>query len=238
MPVVKLGADGALAHDGCRLVHVDAPVVDVDDSVGAGDSFDAGFLCGRLSGWTVGRSLALGVVCGSLSTRAAGGVAAQPTARRPRPSWPASSPPATLPRSVAGEREAAGLPALDRILAANRRGDDSGASLRSARQTRSCSTRRPPARRGRGSLLCIESTASQVNQEGGYTGMTPAGFADGVRTAAAAAGVPDDRLVLGGDHLGPYPWRGLPAADGDGRAPPSSATAWPPATRRSISTPA
>ena len=77
--MVKLGADGALAHDGCRLVHVDAPVVDVVDSVGAGDSFDAGFLCGRLSGWTVGRSLALGVVCGSLSARAAGGVAAQPT---------------------------------------------------------------------------------------------------------------------------------------------------------------
>ena len=78
LPVVKLGAAGALAHDGCRLVHVGAPVVDCVDSVGAGDSFDAGFLCGRLSGWTVSRSLALGVVCGSLSTRAAGGVAAQP----------------------------------------------------------------------------------------------------------------------------------------------------------------
>ncbi len=46
-----------------------------------GDSLDAGFLCGRLSGWDVGRSLALGVVCGSLSTRSAGGVAAQPTRR-------------------------------------------------------------------------------------------------------------------------------------------------------------
>jgi sugar/nucleoside kinase (ribokinase family) len=79
LPVVKLGADGALAHDGCRLVHTGAPVVDVLDPVGAGDSFDAGFLCGRLSGWSVGRSLALGVVCGSLSTRSAGGVAAQPT---------------------------------------------------------------------------------------------------------------------------------------------------------------
>jgi sugar/nucleoside kinase (ribokinase family) len=78
LPVVKLGAAGALAHDGCRLVHVDAPAVDVVDTVGAGDSFDAGFLCGRLSGWTVSRSLALGVVCGSLSTRAAGGVGAQP----------------------------------------------------------------------------------------------------------------------------------------------------------------
>jgi sugar/nucleoside kinase (ribokinase family) len=79
LPVVKLGASGALAHDGCRLVHVDAPATSVVDSVGAGDGFDAGFLCGRLSGWTVSRSLALGVVCGSLSVRAAGGVAAQPS---------------------------------------------------------------------------------------------------------------------------------------------------------------
>jgi sugar/nucleoside kinase (ribokinase family) len=78
LPVVKLGAAGALAHDGCRLVRVDAPVASVVDSVGAGDSFDAGFLCGRLAGWTVGRSLALGVVCGSHSTRAAGGIGAQP----------------------------------------------------------------------------------------------------------------------------------------------------------------
>jgi sugar/nucleoside kinase (ribokinase family) len=78
LPVIKLGAAGALAHDGCRLVHVDAPATSVVDSVGAGDSFDAGFLCGRLSGWTVSRSLALGVVCGSLSTRAIGGVRAQP----------------------------------------------------------------------------------------------------------------------------------------------------------------
>ena len=79
LPVIKLGAAGGLAHDGCRLVHVDAPHADVVDSVGAGDSFDAGFLCGRLSGWTVSRSLALGVVCGSLSTRTSGGVGAQPS---------------------------------------------------------------------------------------------------------------------------------------------------------------
>ena len=78
LPVVKLGPGGALAHDGCHIVHVAAPAVDVVDTVGAGDSLDAGFLCGRLSGWDVGRSLALGVACGSLSTRAAGGVVAQP----------------------------------------------------------------------------------------------------------------------------------------------------------------
>ena len=79
LPVIKLGASGALAHDGCRLVSVSAPAIDVADTVGAGDSFDAGFLCARLMGWEVSRSLALGVAVGSLSTRAAGGVDAQPT---------------------------------------------------------------------------------------------------------------------------------------------------------------
>ena len=79
LPVVKLGADGALARDGCRLVHVSAPAVTVVDTVGAGDTFDAGFLCARLQGWDVSRSLALGVACGSLSARRPGGVAGQPT---------------------------------------------------------------------------------------------------------------------------------------------------------------
>jgi D-tagatose-1,6-bisphosphate aldolase subunit GatZ/KbaZ len=110
-----------------------------------------------------------------------------------------------------------GLPALERILAANRRGERQGV-------TSVCSANpfvldaAAAGAAGRGSLLCVESTASQVNQEGGYTGLTPAGFADGVRAAAAAAGVPDDRLLLGGDHLGPYPWRGLPAATAMERA--------------------
>ena len=42
LPVIKLGAGGALAHDGCRLVHVDAPAVDVVDSVGAGTALTPG----------------------------------------------------------------------------------------------------------------------------------------------------------------------------------------------------
>ena len=79
LPVLKLGAAGALAHDGCRLASVSAPDADVADTVGAGDSFDAGFICARLMGWEVSRSLALAVAVGSLSTRAAGGVEAQPT---------------------------------------------------------------------------------------------------------------------------------------------------------------
>ena len=65
--------------------------------------------------------------------------------------------------------------------------------------------------RDREQVAVIESTCNQVNQDGGYTGMTPIAFADQVRAMAREVGLPDDDLVLGGDHLGPQPWRDLPA---------------------------
>jgi D-tagatose-1,6-bisphosphate aldolase subunit GatZ/KbaZ len=58
-----------------------------------------------------------------------------------------------------------------------------------------------------GSVLHVESTSSQVNQFGGYTGSTPEQFAHFVRSAAQSAGLPAHRVLLGGDHLGPFPWR-------------------------------
>ena len=63
---------------------------------------------------------------------------------------------------------------------------------------------------GSGPLL-IEATANQVNQYGGYSGMTPAAFAPHIDRLADAMGFPRHRLVLGADHLGPYAWRGQPA---------------------------
>jgi D-tagatose-1,6-bisphosphate aldolase subunit GatZ/KbaZ len=57
------------------------------------------------------------------------------------------------------------------------------------------------------SLLLIESTSNQVNQFGGYTGQTPADFAAFVGEVSAAMRFPRDRIVLGGDHLGPHVWR-------------------------------
>ena len=47
-----------------------------------------------------------------------------------------------------------------------------------------------------GNCLHVESTSSQVNQFGGYTGMTPQQFADAIRVAAASAGLPADRVLL------------------------------------------
>jgi len=61
-------------------------------------------------------------------------------------------------------------------------------------------------------VICIESTCNQVNQFGGYTGMTPAGFRAFVAEVAAEMGFDEARVILGGDHLGPYVWRDAPAA--------------------------
>src|SRR5579859_6216100 len=66
--------------------------------------------------------------------------------------------------------------------------------------------------RANDSVLHVESTSSQVNQFGGYTGQNPEQFASFVRAAAAEAGLPANRMLLGGDHLGPFPWRREPAA--------------------------
>lgn len=64
-----------------------------------------------------------------------------------------------------------------------------------------------------GSALLIEATCNQVNQDGGYTGMTPADFRRFVESCAARVAFPAERIILGGDHLGPNPWRQLPAEE-------------------------
>ena len=60
-------------------------------------------------------------------------------------------------------------------------------------------------------ILLIESTSNQVDQFGGYTGKTPAQFITEMRTYVAKLGFPEERLVFGGDHLGPNAWQHLPA---------------------------
>jgi D-tagatose-1,6-bisphosphate aldolase subunit GatZ/KbaZ len=68
------------------------------------------------------------------------------------------------------------------------------------------------------SVLHVESTSSQVNQLGGYAGQTPAQFAEFVHSAAQHAGLSRERVLLGGDHLGPYPWRERPSDEAMGHA--------------------
>lgn len=59
-------------------------------------------------------------------------------------------------------------------------------------------------------VVLIEATANQVNQFGGYTGMHPADFRDFVYGIAESVGFPNDKIVLGGDHLGPLTWQNEP----------------------------
>jgi D-tagatose-1,6-bisphosphate aldolase subunit GatZ/KbaZ len=61
------------------------------------------------------------------------------------------------------------------------------------------------ALRGEGPVL-IESTCNQVNQYGGYTGQTPMEFIAYVNRIAAENGFPAEKILLGGDHLGPSVW--------------------------------
>ena len=76
---IKLGSQGALGVLSTQKARVASIPVEVADTVGAGDSFDSGFLYGYLNGWTLEKSLRLACVCGGLSTQCAGGTDGQPT---------------------------------------------------------------------------------------------------------------------------------------------------------------
>jgi len=55
--------------------------------------------------------------------------------------------------------------------------------------------------------ILIESTSNQVNQLGGYTGMKPLDFANFIFSIASRVKFPKKKIILGGDHLGPNPWK-------------------------------
>jgi D-tagatose-bisphosphate aldolase class II non-catalytic subunit len=105
-----------------------------------------------------------------------------------------------------------GVEALREVIAANRAGAQRGIA--------SWCTAHPDTLRAilrahqdfSGPVL-IEATCNQVNQNGGYTGMTPAMFRRFVEGLARDEGIDSRRLILGGDHLGPNPWKHLPAAE-------------------------
>ncbi len=95
---------------------------------------------------------------------------------------------------------------LKRVIDANRGGQAVGLfSVCSAHPT----VLRAAMRHARDNdgMLSVESTSNQVNQAGGYTQMTPADFAAFLRFLAQEVGLASEKILLGGDHLGPYPWR-------------------------------
>jgi len=77
--VVKLGGGGAIARQGTTCVRVPAFPVEVIETTGAGDTFNAGFLTAWLRGLTLEESVTLGVAAGSLSVTKVGGSEGAPT---------------------------------------------------------------------------------------------------------------------------------------------------------------
>lgn len=76
---IKMGAAGALGVRGGQTVRVASIPVEVTDTVGAGDSFNAGFLYGYLNNWELKKTLQLACACGAISTQKPGGTNGQPT---------------------------------------------------------------------------------------------------------------------------------------------------------------
>jgi D-tagatose-1,6-bisphosphate aldolase subunit GatZ/KbaZ len=96
------------------------------------------------------------------------------------------------------------------LMAANRNGEAKGIySICSANQDvlEACMKQA----NADGSIVLIESTSNQVDQFGGYTGMKPADFVRYVHAIAEKVAFPKEMILLGGDHLGPNPWKNLPA---------------------------
>ena len=62
-----------------------------------------------------------------------------------------------------------------------------------------------------GRRIVIEATSNQVNQDGGYTGITPSEFIGYVHGIADEAGADRGLIIFGGDHLGPQAWRSMDA---------------------------
>lgn len=76
--VVKLGAEGAYARTANEEALVPGIDVQVVETVGAGDAFNAGFLSGQLRNWALNDSLRLGNIMGGLATTAPGDVEGLP----------------------------------------------------------------------------------------------------------------------------------------------------------------
>jgi sugar/nucleoside kinase (ribokinase family) len=77
--VVKLGRRGAAMRNGRHRWQVASPEVQVVDTTGAGDAFDAGFIDGLLDGADGEECLRRGCICGGMSTRVAGALRGLPS---------------------------------------------------------------------------------------------------------------------------------------------------------------
>lgn len=77
--VIKLGKRGAIARQGGQTWRSPALEVEVVDTTGAGDCFNAGFMAAMIQGFPIDVCLRWGNICGGLSTTRRGGVSGAPT---------------------------------------------------------------------------------------------------------------------------------------------------------------
>jgi D-tagatose-1,6-bisphosphate aldolase subunit GatZ/KbaZ len=197
--VVKQGADGASYHDAGTDFRASGYTVNEVDPTGAGDCFDAAFVTCRLQGRDKKESLAYANAAGALAVGTRGpmeGVStwAQLDELRSRP-----------PRAPKRRLDALFVTAGSQSLAPR-----SGITSVCSGHPLVIEAALLQARAAEAPLL-IEATSNQVNHRGGYTGLTPSAFQDMVHDIARKVGYPAERIILGGDHLGPSPWRRLPA---------------------------
>lgn len=107
--------------------------------------------------------------------------------------------------------------ALDRVVAQNRGGVAAGLpSFCTANRNALAAVLRLAG--SAGLPVLVEATCNQVNQEGGYTGMDPAAFRRFVTELAQECRCPAGSIILGGDHLGPNPWRRQPPEEAMAKA--------------------
>lgn len=196
--VLKRGADGASLFEAAGRVDAAPLRVHEVDPTGAGDSFGGAFLSFWLADAAPEQALRYANAAGARAVTRLGPM--EGTSTR-----------AELDALLAGQAgDATNANSLKDIAAWRDRPGPSGIP--------SICTAHPLAIEAamRATLptplpLLIEATCNQVNQEGGYTGMTPADFRRFVEDIADRVGFPTGRLILGGDHLGPNPWKDLPA---------------------------
>jgi D-tagatose-1,6-bisphosphate aldolase subunit GatZ/KbaZ len=196
--VVKNGAEGATYHDAAGSLSAPGFPVEEVDPTGAGDCFDATFITCRLQGRSVKESLAYANAAGA---RAVG-------IRGPMEGTSSFA-------ELDALRSGAGTVPVKRLTSFISRRHRPWTEM--AGITSVCSAHPMVVEAAMrqaavdGVPVLIEATCNQVNHQGGYTGLTPADFRDRVYRTADQIGFPHQQIILGGDHLGPNPWRHLPA---------------------------
>jgi D-tagatose-bisphosphate aldolase class II non-catalytic subunit len=197
--VVKHGAGGATYYDADGSLSAQGYQVDELDPTGAGDCFDATFVTCRILGRTVAESLDYANASGALAVGAQGPMEGTSTFAQlekltSRDHGKSVRRLHALISNAAGPRPSTPPAALTSVCSAHPTVVEA-AMLQAAAD---------------GVAVLIEATCNQVNHQGGYTGLTPAAFRDEVYGTADRTGFPQEHIVLGGDHLGPNPWRHLP----------------------------